>query len=148
MFKVNTDGTDFVNLHTFTAFDGSGPKGALVLSGGILYGTASSGGNGLAGTVFQINTDGMGFSTLHTFLFQQGTPVGDLVAIGNTVYGTSEYGEFPRFGICVRGDADWHAVHRVYRHAVQWTAAVERGIHGSGHGRQRQSDRPISLGFR
>lgn len=93
VFKVNTDGTGYVNLHTLTnAFDGTAPKGALVLSGGTLYGTASSGGNGGGGTVFQLDTNGTSFSTLHTFPFQQGTPVGDLVAIGNTVYGTCEYG--------------------------------------------------------
>ena len=91
MFKINTDGTGFLKLHTFTnGFDGTGPKGALVLSGGTLYGTASSGGGGTAGTVFQINTDGTSFTTLHLFPFQQGTPLGDLMAIGNTVYGTSD----------------------------------------------------------
>ena len=85
---------------------GVNPKGALALSGSTLYGTASSGGNGSAGTVFQVNTDGTGITTLHTFAFQQGTPVGDLVAIGNTVYGTSEFGAprqvLPGAGRCSR----------------------------------------------
>jgi hypothetical protein len=46
----------------------------------------------IRGTVFQVNTDGTSFTTLHTFPFQQGTAVGDLVVVGNTVYGTSEFG--------------------------------------------------------
>ena len=56
----------FTTLYSFTAVpdsddyyhpnsDGAGPKG-LVLSGHTLYGTASLGGSGGAGTVFAINT--------------------------------------------------------------------------------------------
>src|SRR6185312_3245760 len=93
VFKLNTDGTGFVKLHTFTnAFDGTVPKAGLVLSGSTLFGTASASGNGGAGTVYQLDTSGNGFTTLHTFPFQQGTPVGDLLVIGNTVYGTCEFG--------------------------------------------------------
>jgi uncharacterized repeat protein (TIGR03803 family) len=128
VFKVNTDGTGFVNLHTFTnTFDGTGPKGALVLSGGTLYGTASSGGNGGAGTVFQINTDGTGFTTLHTFPFQQGTPLGDLVAIGNTVYGTSEYGA-PISASSLAGAGSVFAVTPTATPSIQFTASPTNGI--------------------
>jgi uncharacterized repeat protein (TIGR03803 family) len=132
VFKVNTDGTSFVKLRTFTnTFDGSGPKGALVLSGGKLYGTASSGGNGLAGTVFQLNTDGTGFTTLHTFPFQQGTPVGDLVAIGNTVYGTSEYGA-PASASSLPGSGSVFAVTPTATPSIQFTASPTNGIPPQG----------------
>jgi len=120
IFKVNTDGSGFVKLGTFTGvFDGSAPKGGLVLSGGKLYGTASSGGNGLAGTVFELNTDGTDFTTLHTFPFQQGTPVGNLVAIGDTVYGTSEYGG---------GAGSVFAVTPTATPSIQFTASPTNGI--------------------
>jgi uncharacterized repeat protein (TIGR03803 family) len=93
VFKLNTDGTGFVKLYTFTnTFDGVNPKAGLALSGSTLYGTASAGGNGQAGTVFRLDTSGTSFTTLHTFPFQQGTPLGNVIAIGNTVYGTTEFG--------------------------------------------------------
>jgi uncharacterized repeat protein (TIGR03803 family) len=128
VFKVNTDGTGFVNLHTLTnSFDGTIPKGALVLSGGKLYGTASGGGNGGAGTVFQLNTDGTGFATLHSFPFQQGTPVGDLVAIGNTVYGTCEFGA-PVSASSIAGAGVVFAVTPTGPPSIQFTASPTNGI--------------------
>ncbi len=128
VFKVNTDGMGFVILNTFTnAFDGAHPKTALVLSGGTLYGTTSDQGNGLAGTVFQLNTDGSGFTTLHTFPFQQGTPLGDLIAIGNTVYGTSEYGA-PVSASSLAGSGSVFAVTPTGTPSLQFTASPTNGI--------------------
>ena len=110
VFSVNTDGTGFTTLHSFTAApsgtnsDGSGPAAGLVLSGNILYGTASGGGSSGNGTVFVLNTDGTGFTTLHTFTATiNGTgltgtnsdgsgPVAGLVLSGNTLYGTASGG--------------------------------------------------------
>ena len=58
VFAVNTDGTGFTTLHSFTGgSDGANPPARLILSGNTLYGTASGGGYGRAGTVFSINTD-------------------------------------------------------------------------------------------
>jgi uncharacterized repeat protein (TIGR03803 family) len=58
VFKVNTDGTGFTVLKSFTGYgDGSGPSD-LVLSGGTLYGTTSRGGNLNIGTVFRIDLSG------------------------------------------------------------------------------------------
>src|SRR5438477_12432837 len=72
VFKLNTDGTGFTNLHTFTATsgsmgtnsDGSNPIGGLVLSGDTLYGATPYGGTSGNGTVFKVNTDGTGFKNL------------------------------------------------------------------------------------
>src|SRR5947207_6627827 len=67
VFKVNTDGTGFTILHSFTArsssspftnSDGAIPQAGLILSGNTLYGTAAAGGSGGDGTVFRVNTDG------------------------------------------------------------------------------------------
>ena len=110
VFAVNTDGTGFTVLHTFTALinstnsDGANPEAGLILSGSILYGTAENGGTNGNGTVFALNTNGTGFTTLHSFTalsaryYQGGTnsdgaiPVAGLVLSGNTLYGTAEYG--------------------------------------------------------
>jgi uncharacterized repeat protein (TIGR03803 family) len=114
VFKVNTDGTGFATLHTFTATslpdstagtnsDGSNPFAGLVLSGDTLYGTTAFGGISGAGTVFEINTDGTGFTNLHSFAAATGfypdytnsdgaIPSGGLILSGNTLYGTAPSG--------------------------------------------------------
>src|SRR5204863_8871854 len=66
IYKVNTDGTGFTTLHSFSALDAVGqtnndgafPLGALMLSGNTLYGTTYRGGATGTGTVFKISTDG------------------------------------------------------------------------------------------
>ena len=95
VFKVNTDGTGFTILHTFTAnSDGATPAAGLILSGNILYGTATGGGSSNYGTVFAVNTDGTGFTTLHHFT--RGTdganPVAGLILSGDILYGTAASG--------------------------------------------------------
>jgi uncharacterized repeat protein (TIGR03803 family) len=56
VFAVNTDGTGFTTLHSFTGgSDGSYPVGSLILSGNTLYGTASGGGSSGDGTVFSLS---------------------------------------------------------------------------------------------
>ena len=77
VFRVNTDGTDFTNLHnfataaygllaTYTNCDGASPQASLILLGNTLYGTAPEGGNSGYGTAFAVNTDGTGFTILHS----------------------------------------------------------------------------------
>jgi len=103
VFKVNTDGTGFTNLHSFTAgsgayptvtnSDGANPLAGLILSGNTLYGTARTGGSSGAGTVFAINTDGTGFATLHSFTGSDGVaPFAGLRLSGSTLYGTASGG--------------------------------------------------------
>ncbi|MBI3850934.1 MAG: hypothetical protein HY298_11760 [Verrucomicrobia bacterium] len=93
VFAINTDGTGFTNLHSFTYSDGPYPNSTLVLSSNILYGTAHGDGSGSFGTVFAVHTDGTGFTSLHTFTRGDGQgPVGGLLLSGNTLYGTTELG--------------------------------------------------------
>jgi uncharacterized repeat protein (TIGR03803 family) len=108
VFSINTDGSQFTVLHTFSAFpddgsntnsDGAGPVGGLLISGGILYGTAVEGGHTIdrgtiegEGTVFSLNTDGTGFTTLANMSIGTNDldgPSTTLVLSGNTLYGTS-----------------------------------------------------------
>lgn len=108
VFALNTDGTDFTNLHVFTSLstpfsgtnsDGAGIVGGLALSGNVLYGTAAGGGSFGSGTVFALNTDGTGFTNLYNFTATSNSypntnndgayPNGGLVLSGNTLYGTA-----------------------------------------------------------
>jgi uncharacterized repeat protein (TIGR03803 family) len=62
VFRLNTDGAGFATLYNFTAVDvvtgtnrdGAHPVSGLLLSGGVLYGTASAGGTAAYGTVFSL----------------------------------------------------------------------------------------------
>jgi uncharacterized repeat protein (TIGR03803 family) len=114
VFAVNSDGTGFTTLHSFSATsanseglgtnsDGYDPFAGLVLLGNTLYGTAPFGGPAGRGTVFAVNTDGTGFTTLHGFTALAGTsgalsdgtnsdgamPNDELILSGNILYGTA-----------------------------------------------------------
>jgi uncharacterized repeat protein (TIGR03803 family) len=105
VFAVNTDGTGFTNLHTFTATngahinsDGAAPADGVILSGNTLYGTTVFGGSSGNGTIFALNTDGTCFTTLHSFAGRPNLSTGlissgaGLVLSGNTLYGTTYSG--------------------------------------------------------
>lgn len=101
VFKINTNGTGFTNLHSFAAgsgsfpysyinSDGAGPGAKMILSGNTLYGTTEKGGASGYGTVFRVNTDGSGFANLHSFTNgSDGSNPECLVLSGNTLYGTT-----------------------------------------------------------
>lgn len=99
VFAVNTDGTGYAVLHTFTnaAPDGYQPLGSVVLNDSTLYGTTYYGGsaNGTSGygTVFAVNADGSGYQTLHSFTTATGyKPYGTVTVDGSTLYGMTYYG--------------------------------------------------------
>ncbi len=113
VFAVNTNGTFFTNLYSFTGgADGGEPAGELVLSTNTLFGTAVIGGdtssnNGGNGTVFALKTDGSDFTVLYSFTAGNydtnltgnnltnndgANPRAGLVISGNTLYGTAENG--------------------------------------------------------
>jgi uncharacterized repeat protein (TIGR03803 family) len=108
IFAINTNGSGYTNLFFFqgvggesqpsTNTTGGNPQCNLVLVGDMLYGTTQAGGTNGNGVIFGINTDGTGFTNLHTFSAQDpdtGTnydgilPLCQLLAIGNTLYGTA-----------------------------------------------------------
>jgi len=100
VFAVETSGTGFRTLHTFTGGSDGGLSGAsLVLSSNTLYGTEQVGGSFGNGTVFALNTDGRGFTTLHSFTgapFSTNTdgayPDTALALSSHTLYGTARVG--------------------------------------------------------
>ena len=101
VFAVNTDGTGFTILHSFTGgSDGATPWAGLTLSGNTLYGTTYYGGDSSNGTVFAVNTDGTGYTILHSFTAHDASninidgayPNAGLILLDNTLYGTATYG--------------------------------------------------------
>ena len=123
IFAINTNGTGFTNLYSFTGGnDGSYPAAGLILSGGTLYGTASQGGSSGNGTVFAINTNGASFTNLYTFtagsINDEGTltnidganPMAGLLLSGGTLYGTANdgggTGSGAVFAVSTNGTAD------------------------------------------
>ena len=54
VFSLQTDGTGFGVLHSFTTADGSGPLGSLASSGTAMFGTTELGGSSDAGLVFAL----------------------------------------------------------------------------------------------
>jgi uncharacterized repeat protein (TIGR03803 family) len=105
VFSIQTNGSGFAVLHHFAASDpvtatnseGASPAATLILSGNVLYGAASAGGTGAAGSVFAVNTIDGQFSALHSFgaLASTGTnidgafPVSPVMRLGNSLYGTA-----------------------------------------------------------
>src|SRR5260221_7041137 len=91
VFAVNTDGSGFTNLYSFTGGnDGSAPYAGLILSSNTLYGTTAFGGSSDNGTVFGDNTDGSGFTNLYGFTAGNdgSAPTSSLIFSGNTPFGT------------------------------------------------------------
>ena len=90
VFALNTDGTGFGVLHSFTNIDGANPQAGLILVGNALYGTTIVGGAGGSGTVFCLNTNGSGYTNLHSFTSEGPYPIGALLSLSDTLYGTTE----------------------------------------------------------
>jgi uncharacterized repeat protein (TIGR03803 family) len=102
VFAVNTDGSRFTNLYSFTGGnDGGMPMAGLVLYGNCLYGTVSQGGTNFFGAVFAVNTNGTANGTGYTNLYSFSgsfandgdSPMAGLILSGNSLYGTTS-GEF------------------------------------------------------
>ncbi|HLH52588.1 MAG TPA: choice-of-anchor tandem repeat GloVer-containing protein [Verrucomicrobiae bacterium] len=99
VFKINTDGSGYVDLHSFDPAGGAGynPSASLVqATDGNLYGTTENGGAFALGTVFKIGPDGSGFTELYSFGAVPNdatSPVASLIqGADGALYGTSSAG--------------------------------------------------------
>ena len=100
MFAINTDGTGFKTLYTFSAMslsqensDGAAPRGTLVLSGDTLYRRRVSGRFRWRRRDLRAYTNGTGFKVVHTFSPANNdgiAPRGDLILTSGTLYGSTE----------------------------------------------------------
>jgi uncharacterized repeat protein (TIGR03803 family) len=94
IFSLNTDGSNYQILHSFTgnADDGGTPFDSLIALGSTLYGTTYGGGSNDLGTIFSIDTQGNNFQVLHSFAggtSDGDNPFGGLTLVGSTLYGTT-----------------------------------------------------------
>jgi uncharacterized repeat protein (TIGR03803 family) len=100
IFRINTDGTGFTNLHNFATTlgadeGGSGPRTGVAIFSNVLYGVAINGGVAGSGCVYRLNMDGTAFTNLHSFTTTSAItnddgaiPQGMIVSDG-TIYGTT-----------------------------------------------------------
>src|ERR1043165_8845146 len=95
VFVINTDGTGFTNLYSFTGTNDGYYPTDLTLFGNVLYGTtAFSSNDALKGNVFRIKTDGSGYTNLYNFpnTNDGASPFGGLLLSANALYGTTHSG--------------------------------------------------------
>ena len=114
VFKLNTDGSQYALLHSFSAALGSDPSAGMVMSGSSLYGTTCGWSTQDSdSTVFRINTDGSGFTVLARVGY---LPMSTLVMSGETLYGTTVNGGGTTFGTLfkVNTDGSGYSVMRVF----------------------------------
>jgi uncharacterized repeat protein (TIGR03803 family) len=105
IFALQNNGGGFVVLRHFPATDpttgtntdGASPCAGLMLSSNVLYGAASSGGAGAAGTIFALSLGSAQLTTLYSFSPLSGSttnadgafPVAPVALLGNALYGTT-----------------------------------------------------------
>ncbi|MDD5571548.1 MAG: T9SS type A sorting domain-containing protein [Bacteroidales bacterium] len=109
IFKINTDGTGYTKLLDFDGTNNGGlPSGALLLSGGVLYGTTTQGGTLNLGVVYKINTDGTGYTKLLEFdgTAKGSAPTGSLIIDGSTLYGMANQGGGTNQGVIYKINTD------------------------------------------
>jgi uncharacterized repeat protein (TIGR03803 family) len=102
VFKLTPTGDRYVErvLYAFAGGnDGAFPQGGVTFGAdGALYGTTTEGGSAGAGTAFRLQRTGSHYreTIVHTFLGMGAgdgsKPVGDLIAVGDTLYGVTENG--------------------------------------------------------
>ncbi|MCK4757055.1 MAG: hypothetical protein KAS67_01245, partial [Thermoplasmata archaeon] len=101
IYKIDTDGTSFSILHSFSAApDASYPQGDLTWDGTYLYGMTGSGGLNNYGALFRIDQFGAGYTILHDFNIAPAAsdPYGNLMDDGAFLYGMTYRGGINNFG--------------------------------------------------
>ena len=127
-------------LHAFNDGDGASPRGGVILSGNLLYGTAAEGGSAGNGTVFKFNTDGTGFTNLHDFTATDpnthtnsdgASPSGGVVLSGNTLYGTTPSGGSAGNGTVFKVNSDGTGF-SILHHFTATDPSTDTNLDGAG----------------
>ena len=106
VFKINTNGSDFVLLHSFLFSDGASPASGLTLYSNTLYGTTVGGGSNGYGVVYTIGPGG--FHPVYQFESQI-NPYGGVVATNTGIFGFNEYDtELYAGGVYQIGSGGYH----------------------------------------
>jgi len=70
IYKINTDGTGFTEIHSFNSDPLKYPRSDVIISGNTIYTMVSASGPDYMtayGAVVKVETDGTGFAVIHTF---------------------------------------------------------------------------------
>jgi uncharacterized repeat protein (TIGR03803 family) len=69
VYRINTDGTGYAVLHTFSdrGLPGSTGLAPVTVDAGVIYGTTADQRPYGGGTIYKVNTDGSGYTVLHVF---------------------------------------------------------------------------------
>ncbi|MGP8215441.1 MAG: choice-of-anchor tandem repeat GloVer-containing protein [Bacteroidia bacterium] len=96
VFSIDTNGSNYRDIHDFNDTDGGYPQGSLTLSNGVLYGMTSQGGTHKAGVVFSMDTNGNNYTVLLNFDTLNGASPygygGGPLILDNVLYGTTGVG--------------------------------------------------------
>ncbi len=93
VFQISLSGTESV-VHSFSNTDGE-PASGLIDVNGTLYGVTRSGGSSGVGSVYALNTSSGAIQPLYNFTgtgTDGGAPKGNLVQVGNGLYGSTQNG--------------------------------------------------------
>ena len=123
IFKIETDGTGYSILHSFSG--GSGgyqPYDSLILDGTTLYGMTYEDGGHFDGIIFKIDTDGSNFERIHSFNTPNGeNPRGSLILDGTTLYGMTYIGGANNAGTIFKIETDGSGFDDFYHFSVSAT---------------------------
>lgn len=148
IYKIKTDGSDFVKLHDFDGLNGDYST-SLMLLNDYLYASTLRGGTNEKGIIYKIKTDGTEFEKLHDFEQATGAQsYSNLIFMNDFLYGTAIQGGTGGAGVVfkVRMDgSEYSAVYAfnnesgyspwsgMYSDGVDFYGINEGGgIHGSG----------------
>jgi len=95
IFTIDTNGNGYRDLFDFDQATGNTPEGSLIINGSTLYGMVATGGEfTYTGGIFYIDTNGTHYGLMHSFGGHNDgtTPVGQLLLVGNTLFGVTEEG--------------------------------------------------------
>lgn len=102
VFKINTDGSGFATVFSFSFTNGQSPASGLTLYSQALYGTTVGGGTNSYGTIFKINLSDLSFGFVYQFT-NQINPYGGVVVSSNSFYGFGQYGGASNHGLVYGG---------------------------------------------
>ncbi len=137
VFSVNTNGTNYKTLLSFTGTGGvaSGgyPGDGLILSGTSLFGMTQEGGVGGYGNVFSVGTNGTNYHDILSFTGTGGaspgaSPLGTLLLTGTTFFGMTADGGPDRVGNIFSVGIDGSD----YQDLYDFTAGIDGGYPAGG----------------
>ncbi len=86
LFSMNSDGSNFQVLRSFTSTDGYSSREPLTPIGSTLYGMTVFNG----GTIFSMNLNGTNVQTLHQFTSSIAGPTSGFTIVGSALYGAAD----------------------------------------------------------